>query len=233
MVGETKECTQCGSEYPTTSEHFAEVKKGSGRLRSTCRACGREKARQNYHDNKESYRKRSREWAQQHPERMRELQREWYCENREAHLKRTKQYQSENREKLSQAAAEYRSRNAAKIRERSQRWRAENKDKVRVYNHSRRRSGSTIVESDIIHKIELQIGLCFYCCKRLNDNYHVDHLIPIALGGSNSPENIVIACPTCNLQKNSIDPTEFLVRKLRSGSPLLGTPRKEEVWDRV
>jgi len=32
-------------------------------------------------------------------------------------------------------------------------------------------------------------------------NYHVDHKIPLALGGTNDLDNLTIACPPCNLSK--------------------------------
>jgi 5-methylcytosine-specific restriction endonuclease McrA len=40
---------------------------------------------------------------------------------------------------------------------------------------------------------------CIYCGKY--SYYHIDHKIAIALGGSNSRRNLVIACRTCNLSK--------------------------------
>lgn len=42
-----------------------------------------------------------------------------------------------------------------------------------------------------------QNGCCAYCDKPLKD-YHVDHIIPVFVGGSNRRDNLVIACPRCN-----------------------------------
>lgn len=36
--------------------------------------------------------------------------------------------------------------------------------------------------------------------------YHVDHIIPLARGGANWPDNLQILCPTCNLSKGAKDP---------------------------
>ncbi len=41
---------------------------------------------------------------------------------------------------------------------------------------------------------------CKYCEKPLIE-YHIDHVIPLCKGGDNSKENLVIACPKCNLSK--------------------------------
>ena len=33
---------------------------------------------------------------------------------------------------------------------------------------------------------------------------HIDHVVPVALGGSNDPSNLVAACADCNLGKSSV-----------------------------
>ena len=47
---------------------------------------------------------------------------------------------------------------------------------------------------------------------KVGGDYHVDHVIPLILGGSNGPENLVIACPRCNLSKGAKMPHEFSER---------------------
>jgi 5-methylcytosine-specific restriction endonuclease McrA len=39
--------------------------------------------------------------------------------------------------------------------------------------------------------------------------YHIDHIIPLKLGGSNWPENIQLLCPPCNRAKAAKPPLEF------------------------
>ena len=52
-------------------------------------------------------------------------------------------------------------------------------------------------------------GLCFYCgCKLDFDNFHMDHFKPKSNGGRVS-ENLVPACPDCNLFKGNLDIEEF------------------------
>ena len=36
--------------------------------------------------------------------------------------------------------------------------------------------------------------------------YHVDHRMPLSLGGSNYPDNLQLLCPTCNLSKSATHP---------------------------
>jgi 5-methylcytosine-specific restriction endonuclease McrA len=54
---------------------------------------------------------------------------------------------------------------------------------------------------DIIDQYNRQLGLCAYCCKLLTKGYAEEHVIPLSRGGSNAPDNLVIACPTCNSSK--------------------------------
>lgn len=46
---------------------------------------------------------------------------------------------------------------------------------------------------------------CLICFSDLRQiEYHVDHLVPISLGGTNSPTNLCILCAKCNLHKSNL-----------------------------
>ena len=64
---------------------------------------------------------------------------------------------------------------------------------------------------DIAALYTKQRGKCVVCRKELDDKYHVDHLMPLARGGSNWPENLQLLCPKCNAKKGAKHPLEFLV----------------------
>jgi hypothetical protein len=60
---------------------------------------------------------------------------------------------------------------------------------------------------------------CFYCgvpaaygMKQL----HVDHVVPVSLGGTNEPWNLVAACWDCNAGKTNGVPTRELIERVRN-----------------
>jgi len=75
-------------------------------------------------------------------------------------------------------------------------------------------NGGTHTADDVRAQYARQNGRCYWCKAKVGDTYHVDHVMPVILGGSNGPENLVIACPTCNLSKGGMHPMDFSGRLL-------------------
>jgi 5-methylcytosine-specific restriction endonuclease McrA len=59
----------------------------------------------------------------------------------------------------------------------------------------------------------MQNGLCACCSNPLNGLYHLDHIVPLSLGGKNSDDNVQLLLPKCNLQKYNAPPEEFFKRR--------------------
>ncbi len=57
-----------------------------------------------------------------------------------------------------------------------------------------------------------QHGECFYCDGKIDiavrKSYHIEHRIPIYYGGKSDYQNLVLACPICNMVKG----TQQLIR---------------------
>lgn len=56
---------------------------------------------------------------------------------------------------------------------------------------------------------------CVYCGIDCIDIYHIDHKIPISIGGDNSFDNLALSCPHCNLSKGSKTDVEFCGYKVK------------------
>ena len=57
-------------------------------------------------------------------------------------------------------------------------------------------------------------GRCFYCTNRLNprvpDDLSLDHVVPLARGGTSLLHNVVLACKPCNRAKAADPIAEFM-----------------------
>jgi 5-methylcytosine-specific restriction endonuclease McrA len=71
-------------------------------------------------------------------------------------------------------------------------------------------AGGSFTADDIKQIYQDQNGLCNGCeCDLEKSSYHVDHIMPLILMGSNRKENIQLLCPKCNLSKGGMTPTSW------------------------
>lgn len=64
---------------------------------------------------------------------------------------------------------------------------------------------------------------CRYCGAQAPDvKLTVDHVIPVALGGGDEPQNLITACADCNAGKTSIAPDSALVADVDATAMLFG-----------
>ena len=50
----------------------------------------------------------------------------------------------------------------------------------------------------------LQDGVCYLCgAQCTQDNWHMDHVIPLSKGGEHRYTNLAVTCPGCNLSKQA------------------------------
>ncbi len=90
-------------------------------------------------------------------------------------------------------------------------WLENNPDKRKLYvkvscnnRRARRKNiGGRVSVARINSLLFKQWNLCYWCYEQLNDKYEIEHVVPISKGGTNSEENIVIACSLCNKQKHA------------------------------
>jgi 5-methylcytosine-specific restriction endonuclease McrA len=79
-------------------------------------------------------------------------------------------------------------------------------------DHARRaaktNAGGIYTVDDIVRLTNLQKGRCACCGKRRK--LTVDHIVPLARGGSNGPTNLQMLCVSCNSSKGSRDAVAFM-----------------------
>ena len=127
---------------------------------------------------------------------------------------------SKNRDKDARRKSDlkYLSKNREAHAERLKAWRKNNPEKARERERSkdaRRRGAFGKLSKGIEKKLfEQQGGLCVCCKQELGDNYHLDHIMPLALGGTNTDDNVQLLIAKCNLRKSAKHPDEW--RKILS-----------------
>ncbi len=70
----------------------------------------------------------------------------------------------------------------------------------------------------------LRAGACHYCGGD-EDDLVVDHVIPVAQGGTDQDDNLVAACWPCNTEKAALLVEEWAARRIAAGKPWPPTPR--------
>ena len=113
--------------------------------------------------------------------------------------------------------AKWRKANSARERANKIEWLKANPEAKRIYTQNRaakkRENGGTLSMNLAAKLFELQQGMCPCCNQPLGDNYHMDHILPISLGGPNIDSNIQLLKQQCNLQKSAQHPIDFMQSK--------------------
>lgn len=94
------------------------------------------------------------------------------------------------------------------------RWRKLNIEKSRAYVRNyfakKRNAKGSHTREDIVALYVFQKGKCVVCKVSLSNSYHVDHITPLSLNGSNDKGNLQLLCPSCNMSKSNKDPILFM-----------------------
>ena len=134
-----------------------------------------------------------------------------------AHYKeKTKKYNASR----SEDQKKYRELNREKCNKNSRLWAIKNINKraITIFNYSSKRraikkEGDS--SKNILNWVTNQKKICYWCNCKCESNYHIDHYEPLSKGGKHVISNLVIACASCNLKKNSKDPYLFALTKGR------------------
>ena len=197
-------------------------------------------------ENREHKLEYQRLWYLANQEERRAKQREWYEKNQD----KVRAYHEVNREKIAQKMKAWRAKNAdviwryqqdwkeanaQHIRDYAKRYRQEKPEIKRISEASRRaaarRSTGHFTMRDVEALYAAQFGECVYCATDLSEAFEIDHIVPLARGGSNGPENIQLLCRRCNRMKHAKTHDEFLawLSKKRGRSPTASAVVEAEI----
>jgi 5-methylcytosine-specific restriction endonuclease McrA len=151
---------------------------------------------------------RQRRWRENNPDKVRSQRRERYKDPEVAQRSR-------------EATRRWRQANAETAREKDRQYRAAHPEYVIEHAERRRarllRAEGDFTGNDVIALIKSYGRVCYYCSTKLK-KFQVDHFIPLSRGGSNWPNNLVIACQPCNGSKAAKMPWEWKPERFLPGA---------------
>jgi 5-methylcytosine-specific restriction endonuclease McrA len=96
-------------------------------------------------------------------------------------------------------------------------WAAKNRERMRSYIARRRAlelgADGRYTGKDVARLGDLQKWKCAACRADIKKRYEIDHVVPLAKGGSNYPSNLQLLCLPCNRRKSDKEP-EYFMREL-------------------
>lgn len=172
------------------------------------------KAKEYYLNNKEAFADKARSYRQANSAALSEAHREYYKRNKSAILQKIKEYAQKNRDKTRANGKRWKLLNRDKVLENNRKYRERHPERGASHVRNRRarllQVGGCHTAADIERIYGEQRGRCAWCRSKVKfGEHHVDHIVPLAKGGSNDPANLAIACRPCNQSKAAKDPLDF------------------------
>lgn|SRR5574340_182965 len=192
-----KSCSKCKLAKPTT-EFSKNISSRDG-LCSSCKSC-----RSLAHA----------AWRAANPDKAKANMNKWVANNREKHNASTVAWRKDNPWKQKECSAKWRLANPERQKAATAAWCAANPEAKRVHDQNRRSrklaNGGRLSPGIADRLFKLQRGKCACCHASIEDGNHIDHVIPLALGGPNEDWNVQLLCQACNRSKGAKHPVEFM-----------------------
>jgi 5-methylcytosine-specific restriction endonuclease McrA len=138
-----------------------------------------------------------------------------YLQHREERLADQKRRNQRNAEAIKAQRRTHREANKDRINAAIAAWAKANPAKRRNKERNReareRGAEGRYYLADVDAIFARQEGLCAnpYCGAILGAGHHIDHVLPIVLGGSSWPHNIQLLCQPCNQAKGAMHPDQW------------------------
>lgn len=215
ILPQFKICTGCKQGKPFSE--YGKHKQGMHGLRSRCRSCRAVEALTARLADPEKHKEWSLKWYYANKDHVAARSSAWQKDNKERVNAKSKRWRNKNLNKIIAYNRIYKSENKAEIAIQARNWRLGNMEASRCIRRNRkariRNSAGKHSASETAHLLAKQIYRCANCeCDLTINRKHLDHWQPVALGGSNSIENLQWLCQPCNQTKTHFDPIEWLRR---------------------
>jgi hypothetical protein len=186
-----KRCSTC-KEWKLYSEFSINRSQKDGHC-ARCKSCHREIDKERYRKNPEKERERVRKYREANPEKVKETQQKWLAANKEQRKEYRKEYEKE-----------WRHKNKDHVYKKNREWAKEHPEVFQA-NLAKRRALE--ISTSTTDPWELQQIALFYGDRP--EGYHVDHIMPLALGGRHELSNLQHLEAWMNFTKNAKHPDDW------------------------
>lgn len=201
-----KFCNKCGCETDR-------LKNGD------CRPCNARRCKERYAimSNSPEEKEKRRQYRLKNAESACLKSKLWRINNPEKKASANKKWAQENQDKVKLSNLKYLNANRELLNAKNLAWAKANPENARRAAHARRArkmaTGGELSNGISANLFKLQRGKCPCCKQPLGDDYHLDHIMPLYLGGSNTDDNIQLLRATCNRQKHTKHPIDFMQQR--------------------
>lgn len=170
-----------------------------------CPECRREYQRQYREKRKSTHPDYFKSYYRENREKRQEEARDYAREHAKANRQRVKEWRLANPERSREAHRRKRTMRPEHYKKLLVDWLKANPDKARAIQDRRRTRKRNAFVADVILSeiIARDEGRCGICGDPVMGPLHLDHIIPLAAGGTHEPDNVQLAHPTCNLRKGA------------------------------
>jgi len=198
-MSESKACSKCKQIKPLSNFHKSKAAKSGHK--PACKQCKYLENKVYRNENAEKIKQIKKAWDLKNPEKLAEYRKKANSYPSAYIREKARLYHQKNKDKLNARCRQWRAANHEKARELEKNYRLANPQVGRLQNQRRRALKAQAGVYKITEKdcIKILAKPCFYCG---NQSSHLDHVVPLALGGRHSIGNLVASCVKCNTSKN-------------------------------
>lgn len=189
-----KPCVKCG----------ASDRKQNGNCKPCAKACSAK-----YRSaNQEALRLKNKLYVLANKDKKQLSDAAYYAENAQRIRER------DSKEIIAKRNATYYKNNTLKVQQANNEWSKNNRWSARIRKQNRRvriKGSGGVLSKGLVGKLfDLQQGKCACCKVGLGKTFHLDHIMPLALGGENIDSNMQLLRQRCNTEKKAKHPVEFM-----------------------